>query len=55
MGHESSDELWTVLDAIREAGGRIVEVSRPRPALQDVFVRAIRQDAPEQDTAEEVQ
>ncbi len=54
MGQESSDELWSVLDAIREAGARVGEVRRPRPSLQDVFVRAIRQDAGEQDVAEEV-
>jgi ABC-2 type transport system ATP-binding protein len=54
MGHESSDRLWSVLDAVREAGGRVAEVHRPRPTLQDVFVRAIRQDAPERDAGEEV-
>ncbi len=55
MGHESSHELWSVLDAIREGGGSIVEVQRPRPTLQDVFVRAIRQDTQEQDATQEAQ
>ncbi len=48
MGHESAEELWAVLDRVRQAGGRIVEVTRPRPSLQDVFVRAIRQDTTEE-------
>ena len=48
MGRESEGELWSVLEEIRRAGGAILEVSRPRPSLQDVFVRAIRQDTPEE-------
>jgi len=51
MGHESSAELWSVLETIHRAGGNVVEVTRPRPSLQDVFVRAIRQDS--QDSTEE--
>jgi ABC-2 type transport system ATP-binding protein len=41
MGHASEAEVWAVLQAIHEAGGQILEVRRPRPTLQDVFVRAI--------------
>ncbi len=48
MGYESEGELWSVLEEIHRAGGAILEVSRPRPSLQDVFVRAIRQDTPEE-------
>ncbi|HUU54203.1 MAG TPA: ABC transporter ATP-binding protein [Armatimonadota bacterium] len=48
IGHESAGELWSVLETIHRAGGKILEVRRPRPSLQDVFVRAIRQDAPEE-------
>jgi ABC-2 type transport system ATP-binding protein len=33
--------LWSVLQTIHELGADIVEVRRPRPTLQDVFVRAI--------------
>jgi ABC-2 type transport system ATP-binding protein len=47
MGHDSSDELWSVLESIRRAGGRLTQVQRPRPTLQDVFVRAIREDTSE--------
>ena len=47
MSKDSSDQLWPVLEAIHSSGGRIVEVTRPRPSLQDVFVRAIRQDVAE--------
>ncbi len=47
MGHEHGGELWSVLEEIRRAGGQVVEVMRPRPSLQDVFVRAIREGAPE--------
>lgn len=53
LGKESAGDLWSTLEAINRAGGRVVEVLRPRPTLQDVFVRAIRQDAEE--TVEEVQ
>jgi ABC-2 type transport system ATP-binding protein len=48
MTKESGDQLWPVLETIHKAGGRVVEVSRPRPSLQDVFVRAIRQDTVEE-------
>jgi len=47
MGHEYKDELWSVLESIHRAGGQVVEVTRPRPTLQEVFVRAIREDSPE--------
>jgi len=53
LGKESAGELWSTLEAIHRAGGRVIEVLRPRPTLQDVFVRAIRQDA--EQTVEEVQ
>jgi ABC-2 type transport system ATP-binding protein len=46
MGHEYGDELWSVLEAIHRGGGHVVEVTRPRPTLQDVFVRAIRGEVP---------
>lgn len=48
IGHEGAAELWSVLDAIKQAGGSVVEVVRPRPSLQDVFVRAIGEDAAEE-------
>ncbi|MCJ7751562.1 MAG: ABC transporter ATP-binding protein, partial [Armatimonadetes bacterium] len=48
MGHEFEGELWSVLEEIHRVGGTILEVSRPRPSLQDVFVRAIRQDTTEE-------
>lgn len=41
MGHESGDELWSVLESVHRAGGKVIEVARPRPNLQDVFVKAI--------------
>jgi ABC-2 type transport system ATP-binding protein len=47
MGHDSEDELWSVMESIQRAGGKILEVQRPRPKLQDVFVRAIREDTSE--------
>jgi ABC-2 type transport system ATP-binding protein len=47
MGHERGDELWSVLESIHRAGAHVLEVTRPRPTLQDVFVRAIREDLPE--------
>jgi len=37
-------KLWQVLQAVRDAGGEIVEITRPRPSLQDIFVRAIREE-----------
>jgi ABC-2 type transport system ATP-binding protein len=48
MGHESGEELWSVLETIHRAGGNVLEVTRPRPSLQDVFVKAIRQDSREE-------
>jgi len=48
IGHEGAAQLWSVLEAIRRAGGSVVEVLRPRPSLQDVFVRAIREDTVEE-------
>lgn len=47
MGHDSDDELWPVIALIQRSGGKILEVQRPRPKLQDVFVRAIREDTSE--------
>ena len=41
LGHVGEQELWAVLQAIHDAGGAILEVTRPRPTLQDVFVRTI--------------
>jgi len=41
LGKATGDQLWAVLQALREAGGEIQEVTKPRPSLQDVFVRAI--------------
>jgi ABC-2 type transport system ATP-binding protein len=41
LSEASEAELWTVLQAVHEAGGAVREVTRPRPTLQDVFVRAI--------------
>jgi len=38
------DQLWAVLQRVHQAGGKIVEVTRPRPGLQDVFVRAIGEE-----------
>jgi len=45
MGKADEGQLWTVLEFIHQAGGVIVEVTRPRPTLQDVFVRAIGEEA----------
>jgi len=44
---ENADEsqLWAVLESIHRAGGQILEITRPRPTLQDVFVRAIGEEA----------
>lgn len=44
MGHADEGRLWSVLERVHQAGGLIVEVRRPRPSLQDVFVRAIREE-----------
>ncbi len=41
LGKTDQAQLWSVLQAIHEAGGQILEVTKPRPSLQDVFVRAI--------------
>ena len=45
MGKADEGQLWTVLEFIHQAGGVIAEVTRPRPTLQDVFVRAIGEEA----------
>ena len=50
VGTTDGDQLWSVLDSIRGAGGQVVEISRPRPSLQDVFVRTIRADTREDAT-----
>lgn len=41
MSNADTAQLWSVLDSIRQTGGEILEVTRPRPTLQDVFVRTI--------------
>jgi ABC-2 type transport system ATP-binding protein len=48
MGEAGTEELWSVLESVRRAGGEVVEVLRPRPSLQDVFVRAIREGGSEE-------
>ena len=45
VGKADETQLWTVLESIHQAGGQVFEVTRPRPTLQDVFVRAIREEA----------
>ncbi len=40
-GAISQAELWGYLDLIRNSGAEVLEVLRPRPTLQDVFVKAI--------------
>jgi len=45
LDHVGEKDLWQVLQVIHEGGGEIVEVSRPRPSLQDIFVKAIREEA----------
>jgi len=47
LEQSDGDQLWSVLDSIRQAGGQILEISRPRASLQDVFVRTIHQDIAE--------
>jgi len=44
---ENADEsqLWAVLESVHGAGGQILEITRPRPTLQDVFVRTIGEEA----------
>jgi ABC-2 type transport system ATP-binding protein len=44
---EKADErqLWEVLESVHRAGAQILEITRPRPTLQDVFVRAIGEEA----------
>jgi ABC-2 type transport system ATP-binding protein len=42
LSRASEAKLWGLLQAIHELGAEIVEVARPRPTLQDVFVRAIQ-------------
>lgn len=44
MARSEEDQLWAVLQLVHQAGGKIVEVTRPRPGLQDVFVRAIGEE-----------
>jgi len=44
MRRAEEGQLWDVLQTIHEAGGVIFEVRRPRPTLQDVFVRAIGEE-----------
>ena len=44
MSRAEEGQLWDVLQTIHEAGGVIFEVRRPRPTLQDVFVRAIGEE-----------
>lgn len=44
MDRANEDQLWAVLQLVHQAGGKIVEVTRPRPGLQDVFVRAIGEE-----------
>jgi len=46
-GTISQAQLWQYLDAIRNDGGEVVEILRPRPTLQDVFVKAIGAGAEE--------
>jgi ABC-2 type transport system ATP-binding protein len=41
MSNADTAQLWSVLDSIHQTGGEILEVTRPRPTLQDVFVRTI--------------
>lgn len=48
LGEVGPDQVWSVLEAVHQAGGQILEVNRPRPSLQDVFVRAIRLDTEEE-------
>lgn len=45
MERADEGQLWAVLESIHGAGGQILEVARPRPTLQDVFVRAIGEEA----------
>jgi hypothetical protein len=46
-GAISQAQLWQYLDAIRNDGGEVIEILRPRPSLQDVFVKAIGAGAEE--------
>jgi ABC-2 type transport system ATP-binding protein len=41
MARASEGQLWEVLQALHAGGATVVEVTRPRPTLQDVFVRTI--------------
>lgn len=41
MDKADTTQLWSVLESIHQIGGEILEVTRPRPTLQDVFVRTI--------------
>jgi ABC-2 type transport system ATP-binding protein len=44
IGQADESQLWAVLESVHRAGGQILEVTRPRPTLQDVFVRAIGEE-----------
>ncbi len=44
IGEADESQLWAVLESVHRAGGQILEVTRPRPTLQDVFVRAIGEE-----------
>jgi ABC-2 type transport system ATP-binding protein len=44
IGKADESQLWAVLESVHRAGGEILEVTRPRPTLQDVFVRAIGEE-----------
>jgi len=44
IGKADESQLWAVLESVHRAGGQILEVTRPRPTLQDVFVRAIGEE-----------
>ncbi len=44
LDHVGEKDLWQALEIIHDGGGEIVEVSRPRPSLQDIFVKAIREE-----------
>jgi len=48
-GTISQAQLWQYLDAIRSDGGEVIEILRPRPTLQDVFVKAIGAGAEERE------
>jgi ABC-2 type transport system ATP-binding protein len=41
LGKVSQPDLWRVLQAVHDSGAELLQVTKPRPSLQDVFVRAI--------------